>query len=44
MNDNYRLASLAKQDDLINEISRYENELTKRTGQDIVLIAYSKEK
>lgn len=39
----YNLIPLTNQDDVINDITRYENELKKKVGQDVVLIAYSKD-
>ena len=43
MDNNYNLISLANQDDVIHDITRYENELKQKVGQDVVLIAYSRD-
>lgn len=43
MDNNYNLISLANQDEVIHDITRYENELKQKVGQDVVLIAYAKD-
>jgi hypothetical protein len=43
MDNSYRLVSLASQDEIIEDITKYEIELEKKVGQDIVLIAYTKD-
>jgi len=43
VNNMYNLISLANQDDVIKDITKYENELKAKVGQDVVLIAYSKD-
>ena len=43
MSDQYKIASLNNKDDIIRDISKYESDLKKKLGQDVVLIAYSKE-
>ena len=43
MNKSYKLVSLGNQDEVIKDITKYETELKKKIGQDIVLIAYTKE-
>jgi hypothetical protein len=43
MDNSYKLVSLASQDEVIKDITKYENELEKKVGQDIVLIAYTKD-
>lgn len=44
MDKSYKFANLVKDEEIIKDITRYENELAGKTGQDIVLIAYTKEK
>lgn len=43
MDNLYKLVSLASQDEVIKDITKYEIELKKKVGQDIVLIAYTKD-
>jgi len=42
MENNFRLAGLLDRDEVIRQISNYEKELSNRTGEDIVLIAYTR--
>lgn len=43
MNNKYKLVSLASRDEVINDITKYEMELRNKVGQEIVLIAYTKD-
>lgn len=43
MDSNFELAPLSQNNDIINDLSKYENELKKKMGKDVVLIAYTKE-
>ena len=43
MERNVKLAPLLDNHDIVNDISKYEHELKKKTGKDIILIAYMKE-
>lgn len=42
MDDHYTFADITDQKDFLVKISEYEKELKQRTGQDIVLIAYTR--
>jgi len=39
----YKLAALDNRDGLLRDISKYENEMRRKIGQDVVLNAYTKE-
>ncbi len=41
MNNKFKIAPLADNNEAINDISRLESELKKKAGMDIVLIAYT---
>lgn len=43
MNNSFKLAPLANNEEVLQYISKYENDLKTKTGKDIVLIAYAKE-
>lgn len=44
MDKMYKIVALNSQDEVIKDITKYEMELKKKVGQDVVLIAYTKEK
>jgi|GEM_PF-2410066 len=41
MNNNFKIAPLTDNNEVINDISRMESELKKKVGMDIILIAYT---
>jgi hypothetical protein len=41
MDNNFKLAPLGDNHDIVDDISRFEHELKQKTGKDIVLIAYT---
>ncbi len=43
MHDLYKLAALAGESDIIQDISKYEEELKMKMKQEVVLIAYTRE-
>ena len=43
MESMYKLESLPNQAEVIKDITKYENELKKKVGKDVVLIAYTKD-
>jgi hypothetical protein len=42
-NNGYRLASFNNSQDLLKDISRYESDMERKLGQEVVLIAYTKD-
>ena len=44
MEKSYKLADITNDKDIINKISRFEEELAKKMGHDVVLIAYTDKK
>lgn len=44
MNQDYSVANVKDSTELVKMLSGYEADLSGKTGQDIVLVAYSKEK
>ena len=44
MDMNYHLANMKDKDALLNQISKYEEELSIATGNEVILIAYTKDK
>ncbi len=43
MDNNFKIAPLVDNHEIIDDISRLESELKKKSGMDIVLIAYTNE-
>jgi hypothetical protein len=43
-NINYKLATILNDEEIIKQISRYEEELARKIGHEVVLIAYAKDK
>jgi hypothetical protein len=41
--NNYRLAAFNNSQDLLEDIARYESEMKRKLGQEVVLIAYTKD-
>lgn len=43
MDNNYHLADMKDKDGFLNQISKYEEELSTVAGNDVILIAYTKD-
>lgn len=44
MDDSFRLAALANSEDLLRDITKFEHELAKKIGSDVVLVAYTRDR
>lgn len=44
MDVDYKLATIKNDERIIEQITKYENELSQEIGQDVILIAYTRDK